>query len=380
MRLGLSKILLLITAIVFTSSAICLDDIRTGSFDLLHPDVEKNLASSDSAFNRIPDIDSLTQQERAELGSSYENSLALIDKCEPRPLVLADELAKGLALLRLAELGKHGALTDATSFLSEAVNDYPHCRIFAWMNARAKACGGDIFGAISIYDSLQSDGFGDSSFFADYSGSVFAVLVPQRDGGAAENFFVRGGNISDSIGKVLHSWNSGSRTLGKKRLPPAFSFTNAIPIRTIHLGTKCDTRHRKLPDSSFVVGGAAFTTSHCTLGPRSDTLSCKLFIDLDASCEALPGYIYHKIDWCYDSVETHRDVKKFGGTSLRCFNTPFYGTRGRFSALASFDLPARMKPGRKDVRPVRYTLVVQSSMEQRLLVEKYFNAILKAFL
>jgi hypothetical protein len=119
---------------------------------------------------------------------------------------------------------------------------------------------------------------------------------------------------------------------------------------------------------------------------RTEQAQCRLFIDPNQPERTIPEFLARRIDGCYDSIDLKSDLRSLRGISLRCYTLRRFNQEGTYTAIVSFDrrvpdkqYSPRRKTLKKSATTVRYTLVVQSSLDAKDALEVKLQSLMRLF-
>lgn len=300
---------------------------------------------------------------------------------------LKGRLASGLLLLYIGDLGRPKYYDTANALFLSLRHRFPQDTIVKWMSGLAYVKSGEITRGISMLDSLYLSGFKADAFLADYASSVFRALVPEKVGQQSVFLKDRTSRLPDTSGPSAQAWSTVRILAGQKI--PCFIYGASFEIpRSPYL-----VFQRILARGSWNLQLGSFpkasvsTPAFEPFSPRTETVQCKLFIDLVETASPLFEYLSSRISGKYDSIHVTEELKKQHGITLRCYTIPrFVNQEGRYTAIAAFDRPlADLQKLRKSKSAVpgfmkiRYTLVLQASTDSQEVAESKFQTILDAF-
>ena len=305
----------------------------------------------------------------------------------PHGTTLKSELAAGLVLLYLGDLGLPGYYDTAKTLFAKIGRGFPGDRTAVWMKGLCYVNSGEIVPGIKILDSLYVSGLHDEAFLTDYSSCVFHSLVPEKVG--TQSIFLKAfsGLMPDTLGPSSREW-SVVRVYDKQKLP-CFMYGATFEIRKpLYLVFQ---RVLERDGRSFQLGSFPKAPvpipAFVPFPGWTETVHCKLFIDLIETDGPLFEYLSSRISGKYDSINVTAELKKQQGITLRCYTLPrFLDDNGQYTAIATFDRPfidlqkqRRAKTALPEFKKIRYTLVLQSSTDVQEVSESKFQTILDAF-
>ena len=304
---------------------------------------------------------------------------------EPR---LKSDLVSGLLLLRLGETGLIWPYDTAKTLLAETARAYPENSIVAWMRGLRDIQSGELTQGIRLLDSLFTAGFNNNTFLQDYSRSVAHALIPSKE---LLSLISITDSLPDTLAPVSYEWRI-TRTQGKTSLKlPCFSYGATFELsKPFHivfsgLGKKSAlemgliSRPESGPDADLL--GQYLNRT------RTEQAQCRLFIDPNQPERTIPELLARRINGCYDSIDRKSDLRGLRGISLRCYTLPRrFNQVGTYTAIVSFDrrvpdkqYSPRLKTLKKSGTIVRYTLVVQSSLDAKDALEVKLQSLMRLF-
>lgn len=300
---------------------------------------------------------------------------------------LKGKLASGLLLLYIGDLGLPKYYDTANALFLSVKRRFPGDTTVRWMSGLSYVKSGEIARGISMLDSLYLSGFHSGAFLADYASCVFHALVPEKVG--QQSVFLKDltTRLPDTSGPSVQTWSTVRVLAGQKI--PCFIYSADFEIQR----PRYLVFQRILARGSWnlqlgsVPKASVSTPAFEPFSPRTETVQCKLFIDMVETDSPLFEYLSSRISGKYDSIHVTEELKKQQGITLRCYTIPrFLDDNGRYTAIATFDRPlADLRKLRKPKTAVpgfikiRYTLVLQSSTDSQEVSESKFQTILNAF-
>jgi hypothetical protein len=304
---------------------------------------------------------------------------------EPR---LKSDLVSGLLLLRLGETGLMWPYDTAKTLLTKTARAYPENSIVAWMRGLRDIQSGELTHGIRLLDSLLAAGFNNKTFLQDYSRSVAQALIPSKE---MLSLISITDTLPDTLTPVSYEWQI-TRTQGKTSPKlPCFSYGATFelckPFHIVFSGLGITTAPEMGLLSMSESEPAFGLLSQYLNRTRTEQARCRLFIDPNVPERTIPEVLARRINGCYDSIEQKSDLRGLPGVSLRCYTLPRrYNQEGMYTAIVSFDRRVpdkqysfRRKTLKKTATIVRYTLVVQSSLDAKDALEVKLQSLLRLF-
>jgi hypothetical protein len=304
---------------------------------------------------------------------------------EPR---LKSDLVSGLLLLRLGETGLHWPYDTAKTLLTETARAYPENSIVAWMRGLRDIQSGELTQGIRSLDSLLITGFSDKTFLQDYSRSVAQALIPSRD---ILSYISIADTLPDTLAPVSYEWKIMRTHRKTGPALPCFSYGATFELcKPFHivfsgLGKKSapEMGLLSMPESDPAAG----LLDQYLNRTRTEQARCRIFIDPNEPERTIPEFLARRINGCYDSIDQKSDLRGLRGISLRCYTLPRrFNQEGTYTAIVSFDrrvpdkqYSPRRKTLKKNATTVRYTLVVQSSLDAKDALEVKLQSLLRLF-
>jgi hypothetical protein len=113
---------------------------------------------------------------------------------------------------------------------------------------------------------------------------------------------------------------------------------------------------------------------------RKDSISCNIYIDFNKQIVSLHDYIYQFVNGVFDSIAYKKELQKYHTLSLRGYRQVWDRENGRFTAVVVFDRWFQDRTKKKNsmqISPVRFTLIIKSTISVCELAEVKLQKILK---
>jgi hypothetical protein len=312
---------------------------------------------------------------------------------------LPHSLLASLVLLRLYESGIEDAYTDCLASCTDAFRKYPQNVEFYWIKGLLFLKAGLVIEGIRLMDSLQTAGFDNREFAGDYAKYALEAFIPGKK--IDTNFFriqtkKSGEPVNDTVRPNSVLWKVISAIKDSVFLPSfmygaTFIFSKPAKLHFQGLVNQQSdftlfNKIKKFPGISSASGMLPFLRFK-----KEEIATCRICIDLTDIKSHPIEYLKNKIDGFYDSIEIRKDLRRYNAISLRCYtwgNAP--GNDGTYTAYITFDRmlgdlhnPVLHRASKKNIKNlatvIRFTLVIQSSLDVQSFTEAKLQTIIAVF-